>query len=115
MRYQSVVIWNTRTGFRARLSVGALYKGFEVLEISKVEVPEEGPKLSPESVRLLFGSYELVLRSPKGIEYDLSNNQEFASACFCMNRTVQKIDLVPGGIDSLTHNSNTAEFEAPLC
>lgn len=114
MRFECVEIINPNTGFRARLTVGSRYKGFEVLQIEKIEAPSNRPVLSPESASLLLGTYQLLLRGPDGTEYELANNQESAGHGFCMNRALQKFDPVPGALDPLAHNSNKAEFQHPL-
>lgn len=106
MCYESIQILNPQTGFRAKLSVGTKFRGFEVLKISKVEPADL-------ELREVLGTYELVLRSPGGVEYGIANNQAPSTHSFCSNRNEGKIDVVPNALEVLTWISNGGNFFAP--
>lgn len=108
-RFSVAIIRNLGSGFTARLSVGADYRGFQILEIQKLPSPPE-LKDAPK----IWGTYTLVVQSPDGTQYSLTNNQEPQGLVYGLNLSVQKLSLLPFLVAPFVYNTNTAEFQHPL-
>lgn len=109
MRYKSITISNPR-GAPILLTVGEKFGRFEVVEIWSIETPESMPK----EFATIIGTYDLIMRSEEGEDFSIANNQVPAGFSFCLNVTIQKLDVCPNGLAVLADSRNIAEFGEPL-
>jgi len=78
------------------------YEGFEVLRISKTDVPLGQAKTE--------GTYAIRFRVPaNGGEYEVRNNMTVNAEHFCEGPYGERV-RVPGKLGKLTFVTNTAEF-----
>jgi len=106
MQYQTITVFEPGSGFRARLSVGALYRTFEIAKITDVGLGAT-PIATP-------GSYRLTVKSRDGVEYEILNDQSAQGFGYCLHVSTQMRCLVPAGLEQLAWDISQAEFEHPL-